>query len=201
MNNIGGDGSSAVGRGGRVLLRRAAPAGRPAQPSEGALDGRPDSALRGGGARAGDAGAAARLQAAACSGSSTIVPDLTGLIVEMDEPSVGGAPAALPRRRTSSAAGAAPHAGREGVPVATTASARCRKYHARHPYVLHVNGKEYRVGYEPAESHIGLFGGNSNWRGPIWFPLNFLLIESLQRFHLLLRRRLSSRVSQPAPAR
>ena len=46
-----------------------------------------------------------------------------------------------------------------------------------------VNGREYRVDYEPAESRTGLFGGNSNWRGPIWFPLNFLLIESLQRFH------------------
>jgi hypothetical protein len=46
-----------------------------------------------------------------------------------------------------------------------------------------VNGQEYRVDYEPAESRTGLFGGNSNWRGPVWFPLNFLLIESLQRFH------------------
>jgi hypothetical protein len=51
------------------------------------------------------------------------------------------------------------------------------------PYVLPVNGSEYRVGYEPAESSTGLFGGNSNWRGPIWFPVNFLLIESLQKYH------------------
>ena len=41
----------------------------------------------------------------------------------------------------------------------------------------------YRVAYEPAESSTGLFGGNSNWRGPIWFPVNYLLIESLQKFH------------------
>jgi hypothetical protein len=46
-----------------------------------------------------------------------------------------------------------------------------------------VDGHEYRVGYEPAESRTGLFGGNSNWRGPVWFPVNYLLIESLQRFH------------------
>jgi Glycosyl hydrolase family 63 C-terminal domain len=46
-----------------------------------------------------------------------------------------------------------------------------------------VNGTEYRVDYEPAESTTGLFGGNSNWRGPIWFPINYLLIEALQRFH------------------
>jgi len=54
------------------------------------------------------------------------------------------------------------------------------RYHREHPYVLAVDGHEYRVDYEPAESATGLFGGNSNWRGPIWFPLNFLLVESLQ---------------------
>ena len=57
------------------------------------------------------------------------------------------------------------------------------RYHLEHPYVLQVNGTSYEVGYEPAESTTGLFGGNSNWRGPIWFPPNFLLIESLQKFH------------------
>jgi hypothetical protein len=57
------------------------------------------------------------------------------------------------------------------------------KFHEANPYTLHVDGHEYRVDYEPAESRTGLFGGNSNWRGPVWFPLNFLLIESLQRFH------------------
>ncbi len=55
--------------------------------------------------------------------------------------------------------------------------------HRDRPYVLPVNGTEHRVGYEPGESTTGLFGGNSNWRGPIWFPVNFLLIESLQKFH------------------
>lgn len=57
------------------------------------------------------------------------------------------------------------------------------RYHKDHPYILNVNGTEYRVDYEPAESSTGLFGGNSNWRGPIWFPVNYLLIESLQKFH------------------
>lgn len=56
------------------------------------------------------------------------------------------------------------------------------RYHREHPYVFSAKGQEYRVDYEPAESITGLFGGNSNWRGPIWFPVNFLLIESLQRF-------------------
>jgi hypothetical protein len=57
------------------------------------------------------------------------------------------------------------------------------RYHREHPYILPVNGMNYRVDYEPAESSTGLFGGNSNWRGPIWFPVNYLLIESLQKFH------------------
>ena len=57
------------------------------------------------------------------------------------------------------------------------------RFHKDHPYVLHVNGAEHRVDYEPAESTTWLFGGNSNWRGPVWFPINFLLIEALQKFH------------------
>ena len=60
------------------------------------------------------------------------------------------------------------------------------QYHRDHPYVLSLNGMEYRVAYEPAESSSGLFGGNSNWRGPVWFPMNYLLIESLQKFHYYL---------------
>jgi hypothetical protein len=61
------------------------------------------------------------------------------------------------------------------------------KYHQANPYRLVVDGAEHRVDYEPAESRTGLFGGNSNWRGPIWFPVNFLIIESLQKFHHFFR--------------
>ena len=57
------------------------------------------------------------------------------------------------------------------------------KYHEQHPYRLEVGGQTHEVPYWPAESRSGLFGGNSNWRGPIWFPINYLLIESLQKFH------------------
>jgi hypothetical protein len=55
--------------------------------------------------------------------------------------------------------------------------------HREEPYRLIVEGVEHRVDYEPAESTTGLFGGNSNWRGPVWFPVNYLIIESLQKFH------------------
>jgi hypothetical protein len=58
------------------------------------------------------------------------------------------------------------------------------KYHKDHPYSMDVNGQRYQVSYLPGDSDSGLFGGNSNWRGPIWLAVNFLLIESCQRFHL-----------------
>ena len=57
------------------------------------------------------------------------------------------------------------------------------RYHLQHPYVFSVGDHQLSVDYEPAESRSRLFGGNSNWRGPIWFPTNFLIIESLQKFH------------------
>ena len=57
------------------------------------------------------------------------------------------------------------------------------QFHREHPYMLRVNGMEHRVDYEPGETSTGLFGGNSNWRGPVWFPVNYLLVESLQKFH------------------
>ena len=57
------------------------------------------------------------------------------------------------------------------------------KFHQAHPFSIGVDGHQWRVDYDPAESRSDLFGGNSNWRGPVWFPLNFLLIEALQNFH------------------
>ncbi len=58
------------------------------------------------------------------------------------------------------------------------------RYHADHPYVFNVKGQDYRVNYLPAESDTGMFGGNSNWRGPVWMPVNALLIRALMSFYL-----------------
>jgi hypothetical protein len=54
------------------------------------------------------------------------------------------------------------------------------------PYVLDLDGQQFRVDYEPAESTTGMYGGNSNWRGPVWFPINHLVVEALERYHMYL---------------
>ena len=58
------------------------------------------------------------------------------------------------------------------------------KYHMEHPFSMEVDGQTFTVGYVPGDSDSGLFGGNSNWRGPVWLCVNFLLVEALQRFYL-----------------
>jgi glycogen debranching enzyme len=57
------------------------------------------------------------------------------------------------------------------------------RFHAAHPYAFMLDGQEYRVSYQPAESDTGMFGGNSNWRGPVWFPINVMIIRALLRLY------------------
>ena len=73
------------------------------------------------------------------------------------------------------------------------------KYHKDHPYVLTVRGETRVVNYEPGESQSGIFGGNSNWRGPVWFPINYLANRIAPEISSLLRRRFQSGMSRPAP--
>ena len=68
------------------------------------------------------------------------------------------------------------------------------RYHRDHPLVLNLAGQEYRLDYEPGESRTNLFGGNSNWRGPIWMPVNFLILLRAEAVSLVLRRYVSGRM-------
>ena len=108
--------------------------------------------------------------------------DLTGNVAAMDAPGVG-------ERRLMSIVDAAQlrrilaYMLDENEFLSPYGIRSLSKVHQEKPYVLRTDGYVNQVDYEPAESRTGLFGGNSNWRGPVWFPLNFLLIESLQRFH------------------
>ncbi len=68
------------------------------------------------------------------------------------------------------------------------------RWHLDHPYTFDVNGAQYRVQYEPAESTTGMFGGNSNWRGPVWFPINMLLIRALMTHYRYYGDELQDRV-------
>ena len=109
-------------------------------------------------------------------------PDLAGLVSSWDEPGLGDRRLlalvhghrmkALLRRMLDEAEFLSPHGIRS-----------MSRIHRDAPYALELDGTTYTVDYEPAESRTGLFGGNSNWRGPVWFPINYLLIEALQKFH------------------
>ena len=74
-------------------------------------------------------------------------------------------------------------------------------YHLEHPYELDVEGFQATIDYEPAESTTAMFGGNSNWRGPLWFPLNYLVIGALERYHRFFGDSLQVRVPDPVRAR
>ena len=182
MNDIGPDGAGAVGRAGRLLLRRAAFADGDALAAEGAVDGRADSAVRRGDARARDARSAAGLQEAPrLVRRASARPDRQRRVHA--DARAGRAPAALGRRPRAAAARALQYMLDEKEFLSPYGIRALSRSIASTPYLLGVDGDGARVDYEPAESTTGLFGGNSNWRGPIWFPVNYLMIESLQKFH------------------
>ena len=149
---------------------------------QGALDGRAHPALRGGRRWSRRSSTGCPASAGGCSGSSTTARSSAATSPPTVGPGGGVRRLLSIVRRPQLLRVLRLHARREEFlsPYGIRALSR---WHREHPYVLSVDGTEHRVDYEPAESSTGLFGGNSNWRGPIWFPVNYLLIESLQKFH------------------
>jgi hypothetical protein len=190
MNTLGGTGP--VGRAGRLLLRPDAPHRRGGDPAQGALAGRPDPAVRGRDVLETDV--IAPCPASSAHGLVPREPPRPG----GHHPTCAGGPGrgaarglrllAIPTREPASMRLLRTCSTRASS-SRRSASARCRACTRGTP-TFRARRRAHGVGYEPAESQHGLFGGNSNWRGPIWFPINFLLIESLQQVPPLLRRRL-----------
>ena len=169
-----------VGRAGRLLLRRAAAAGRPGVPPEGPFDGRAAAALRQHGARGRPRQAPSQIawRSSSCSRSATRRWWPTS-------------------RRPTTASWATPSAGcsrpsrgsklerilayllDENEFLGPHGIRSLSRYHLDHPFVFQTGGQEFRVQYLPAESNNGMFGGNSNWRGPVWMPVNGLIIRGL----------------------
>ena len=181
MNNRGGEGIELWDERGWLLLRRAACCPMANALPQSSLDGRTDSAVRSGNSGAGDRRSFAGFQAA----HAVVYRQSSGRPnhIQMQDSPRG-------TRRLLSLVN------RDQHPKACCGtcwmnlnfsrhmvSGRISKFHKDNPYVMNVRGHDHRVDYEPAESSTGLFGGNSNWRGPIWMPINFLLIEALQKFH------------------
>ncbi len=140
--------------------------------SEDAFDGGAGSAFCGGDARAGNAGQARGLQRRGCSGFWTTFPRRRRHI-DMSQSSALGVRHLLSlvsRERLLRVLGYMLDQNEFLSPYGVRALS---KFHRDHPYVVRFDGAEYRVDYEPAESRTGTFGGNSNWRGPVWFPSNF----------------------------
>jgi len=109
-------------------------------------------------------------------------PDLTQLVSRMEEPGLG-ARRLLSLLRADRMKAVLERVLDETEFLADYGVRALSKYHEQHPYTFGHDGLELSVSYQPGESASGVFGGNSNWRGPIWLPLNYLLIESLQKFH------------------
>ena len=182
MTNLGDDGVGPVGRAGPVLLRRAEHRRTISSSRSGC--GRWSASFRCSPSRPSIRACwtSSRILPTGCAGSSTIGPSWRDLVSRWQEPGMGD------RRLLSLLRGHRMKAVLRRMLDETEFLSdygirALSKHHESDPYVFQVMGMPLSVRYQPAESDSGLFGGNSNWRGPIWFPVNYLLIESLQKFH------------------
>ena len=174
-----------VGRGGRLLLRPPAAPRRQRHAAQGALDGGAPAPVRHHGDREGAAGARPAGDGAtsrnACAGCpscwTTMHPTGPGHLGVAERGILALVNPERLRRILTRMLDENEFLGPHGIRSIS-------KFHEQHPYVFHVDGQEYRVDYLPAESNTGMFGGNSNWRGPVWMPVNALIIRALQNFYL-----------------
>ena len=166
-----GRGHGDVGRGGRLLLRRAPAARRPGPAAQGPVDGRPAAAVRGHGLRRASCWRSTRSSASGSQWFLDARPELCAAIHDPRKPGVAGRRLASILDETKLRRVLAKMLD-ENEFLSPYGIRSLSRYHADHPYVIHAGGQEYRVAYLPAESDTGMFGGNSNWRGPIWMPVN-----------------------------
>ena len=172
-----------VGRGGRLLLRRAPPARRPGR--SGSRSGRWSACCRCARPRCsrGSCWRSTPSSGSGSSGSSTPGPSSTPRSTTRRSPASPAAGSASILDETKLRRVLAKMLD-ENEFLSAYGIRSLSRYHAEHPYVIHAGGQEYRVAYLPAESDTGMFGGNSNWRGPIWMPVNALIIRALLQYYV-----------------
>ena len=182
-----GDGASGarhghVGRGGRLLLRRAASARRPGAAAQGAVDGRAVAAVRVPRCLTGELMAKYPEIGERFRWFLDARPELRAAIHDPRKTGVAGRRLASILDETKLRRVLAKMLD-ENEFLSPYGMRSLSRYHADHPYVIQAGGQEYRVAYLPAESDTGMFGGNSNWRGPIWMPVNALIIRALLQYY------------------
>ncbi len=171
-----------VGRGGRVLLRRPAPTRRDQRAAQGALAGRACCRCARSPGSTATSCAATRSTASGCSSSWQNRPELRAFIHDPVLVGEGGRRLASILDETKLRRVLAKMLDEEEF-LSPHGIRSVSRYHLDHPYVFKAGDEEYRVAYQPAESDSGMFGGNSNWRGPIWMPVNALIVRALVQYH------------------
>ena len=170
-----------VGRGRRLLLRRAQAAGRERRAPQGALDGGTAAALRRNSVPGGRGAALPEADGPHARNSSSAIPTCGGCWCRRADGQTGRPLLALLDEKKLRRVLSRMLDEREFLAPGGIRS--LSRHHLDHPYVLHLGEHEYEVRYLPAESDSGMFGGNSNWRGPVWMPVNALIIRALLQFY------------------